>query len=922
MTADSTETLGNHLIEAVRQDNLGEVIRLLSLGADINTQDELFGQTPISCAAGQGNYEVVETLYNHGANLEIPDHTGRTPADYAVRRSHKVFSYLLSLEQTASQKHFRGQSILFLLAAFGDPLDVERFAASTAGPDPRDDDGLTPLMYASRWRRADSVSVLLRAGANPLLEDEGRRTALYHAADGGDIPTIHALLDFGVDPNNLGSFSSSEPLAPDANLRTVRPALWAALAETEQWAALLTSKPDLSLGDSTGKTALHHAAAHGRVTAVERLLAAGIAVDARDGRGRTPLIQASKNGHLLTVDILLRGGAEAKLAETSSGTSFSETALQWAAQEGHSDVVKRLCPASDVDARGFRGRTAMIWAAQGGDMASVQALVEAGADLGIVDDDYGQSALSWAAENGALPVVAFLIRAGADLYTAESHGKTPISFALHNLDLVKVFIEEPRGTAVAEVGDEPIPRARAAELALRYSCENTDIEHPRAESAMHREHKDYSSVSRFILSQAEYLDRPDHYGRTLLSWAAESGYPEEMKLLCELDKLDCNSADNESRTPLHWAAGNGAVGVVKCLLDHGAMASLERLDSTQQTPIFKAAVQGHHKIMDLLLKRGASCHGRDGEGRTALSLVAEGGYVDCVELLLERGAASDSPDHHRRTPLSWAAEMGHAEVIKTLLPPREKKPEGKPEKKPGNTPRRVKKVRFQLKEGAKDDDDASAVDVEIISPDTVAKAKTTRTATARRIRGVGAEANSQDIIKNWTPLWYAAMNQHLAAFEALLEGGANPSATDASEKSLQERLEDKKNELRADAEANHAALAKLNAILEKLMSSGYIWVEPAADATAADKNFHATFLYIPAKDKQHLDVARKVLSLDKVLRGKRPTAPPDMSCAWIHLPANNVSAYPRVPCGISPWWIHRMFADRGRDGSKMRWVEV
>ena len=892
MAADSTETLGNDLIEAARRNKLGEVIRILGLGADVNKQHEYpyWGQTPISYAAGEGHYEVVETLYNHGADLEIPDHSGRTPADYAVRSSHKVFSYLLSLEQTVSQKHLRGQSILFLVAAFGDPLDVERFAASPPGPDPRDDDGLTPLMYASRFRRADSVSILLRAGANPLLEDERRRTALYHAADGGDIPTIHALLDFGADPNNLGSCSCEAP-APDANPQIVRPALWAALAETERWAALLASKPDLSLRDSSGKTALHHAAAQGRVTAVERLLAAGVAVDAGDDRGSTPLIHASKHGHLSTVDILLRGGAEARLADTS----YNETALQWAVQAGHSDVVRRLCPESDVDARGSQGQTALLWAAQAGDMASIQALVEAGADLGIVDDEYGQSALSWAAENGALPAVAFLIRAGADLYTAESHGKTPISFALHDLDLVKAFIEEPRGTVEAEVGAEPIPRARAAELALRYSCENTDIEHPRAESAMHREHKDYSSVSRFILSQAEYLDRPDHYGRTLLSWAAESGYPEEMKLLCELEKLDCNGADKESRTPLHWAAGNGAVDVVECLLDHGAMASLERSDSTQQTPIFKAAVQGHHKIMDLLLKRGASCNGKDGEGRTVLSLVAEGGYLDCVELLLEQGAASDSPDDHHRTPLSWAAEMGHAEVIKTLLPPREKKPEGKPEKKPENTPRRVKKVRFQLKEGAKDDDDASAVDVEIISPGTVAKARTTGRATARRIRGVGAEANSQDIIKNWTPLWYAAMNQHLAAFEALLEGGANPSATDASDKTLQERLEDKKNELRADAEANHAALAKLNAFLEKLMSSGYIWVEPAADATAADKNFHATFLYIPAKDKQHLDVARKVLSLDRVLRGKRPTAPPDMSCAWIHLPANNVSAYLAYP---------------------------
>lgn len=878
MATDSPEKDNLGLIEAAQGNKLDEVIRLLDSGANIDAHGAS-GQTAISWAAALGYFDVMKTLCERGASLEITDQNGLTPADFAARAGrYKFLSYFLSLEQTTSIKHCRGRGVLFL-ATYGSPLDIERFAAPD--PNPRDNDGKTPLIDAASRGRDDAVSVLLRLGADPLLEDNRHRTALYYAAEGGHIPVIHALLDVGVDPNNLGS-CSSEPSESDHGSQALLPGLWAALSETEKWTALLASKPDLSIRDGNGKTALHHAVIHGRTTAVERLLAAGSDVDAWDSDGTTPLIHASMRGHLSTVEILLQAGADAKLAEDSH---FKETALQWAVQTGHSDVAKLLCPKSDVDARGYRGRTAMIWAAQSGDIASVQALLAAKANLSIVDDDYGQSALSWAAESGALPVVALLIRAGADLYTVESHGKTPISFALHDLDMVKAFIEEPRGTV--EMEHEPTPRVRAAELALRYSCENLstrDIDHPRAESASsHREGKDESSrhslVPNFILSQREYLKQSDQNGRTLLSWAAESGYPEEIKWLCEAEdmEVDINTADIEKRTLLHWAAGSGSLDVVKCLWQHGATASLDRLDSTQQTPLFKAASQGHLKIMSFLLTEGASADRADRGGRTVLSVVAEGGYLDCVELLLDQGWPPDIPDHQRRTPLSWAAEMGHAEVVKVLL----QLSEGKTENKSVKKPRQVKKVRFKL-EG--DDDEGPGV----------AETQTSKPARATSKRGLGVEVNLQDMIQNWTPLWYAAMNLQLAAFESLLEGGANPSTTDASDKTLQEKLEEKQAEVRVDAEADHATLKKLSTMLEKLMSSAYLWAEPAADATVADKKFHATFLYIPEKDMQHLGVARKVLSLDRVLRGKRPSAPHGMSCAWVHLPANNVSAQLRT----------------------------
>jgi ankyrin repeat protein len=75
------------LIEAAKQNNVPEVCRLLSDGADIEAKDR-FGQTPLHWASHLGHEQVVIELLDHGAYIEAKDDNGWTPLHMASRNGH------------------------------------------------------------------------------------------------------------------------------------------------------------------------------------------------------------------------------------------------------------------------------------------------------------------------------------------------------------------------------------------------------------------------------------------------------------------------------------------------------------------------------------------------------------------------------------------------------------------------------------------------------------------------------------------------------------------------------------------------------------------------------------------------------------------------------------------------------------------
>ena len=70
---------------------------LLEKGAELESKDDEYGQTPLSRAAGEGHEAVVKLLLEKGAELESKDDTnGRTPLSWCqLLRERSIESDLL-----------------------------------------------------------------------------------------------------------------------------------------------------------------------------------------------------------------------------------------------------------------------------------------------------------------------------------------------------------------------------------------------------------------------------------------------------------------------------------------------------------------------------------------------------------------------------------------------------------------------------------------------------------------------------------------------------------------------------------------------------------------------------------------------------------------------------------------------------------
>ena len=155
------------------------------------------------------------------------------------------------------------------------------------------------------------------------------------------------------------------------------------------------------------------------------------------------LFRACQRGDLVTTCSVLK----APLTDVNRPSSRSETSLQEAAWRGHTPLIHALLglnvisslaitviqsPDIAINQTDNSGRTALIWAAQGGYANVISALINHG-DLRINHADFqGNTALTVAAERGHWQVVNQLIHAGADVHTQNAQGYTPLALATQN----------------------------------------------------------------------------------------------------------------------------------------------------------------------------------------------------------------------------------------------------------------------------------------------------------------------------------------------------------------------------------------------------------------------------------------------------------------------------------------------------------
>jgi ankyrin repeat protein len=188
------------------------------------------------------------------------------------------------------------------------------------------------------------------------------------------------------------------------------------------------------------------------------------------------------------------------------------------------------------------------------------------------------------------------------------------------------------------------------------------------------------------------------------------------------------AADPDGTTPLHWAVYNGDAAQVDALLkSHADVNARNRFGST---PLYEAALTGNTAIIRKLLKAGADPNAANEGGMTVLMIVARTPNAEAAAALLKAGAKVNAREPTRgQTALILAAAQSQPEVVRVLM-----------------------------KAGA---------DPEIRTPSNLGQ------------RQVSNEPRAQQRpLGNMNALMYAARQGCALCVKYLIEGGADPSASD------------------------------------------------------------------------------------------------------------------------------------------------
>ncbi|KAM8832900.1 ankyrin repeat domain-containing protein 6b isoform 1-T2 [Spinachia spinachia] len=249
------------------------------------------------------------------------------------------------------------------------------------------------LLIASHKGQADNVVQLINKGARVAVTKYGR-SPLHLAAYKGHIAVVRILLKAGCDLD----------IQDDGEQTALQRA--AAVGNGDVISALIQEGCALDRRDKDGNAALHEVSWHGFSQSVKVLVKAGANAHAKNKAGNTALHLACQNGHAQSSKVLLLGGAR-----PDSKNHAGDTCLHVAARYNHVAVIRILLGAfCSVAEKNLVGDTPLHVAAALNHKKTVRLLLEAGADSHICNEA-GQTALDQAREHNNPDVALLLTKA-------------------------------------------------------------------------------------------------------------------------------------------------------------------------------------------------------------------------------------------------------------------------------------------------------------------------------------------------------------------------------------------------------------------------------------------------------------------------------------------------------------------------------
>ncbi len=395
-------------------------------------------------------------------------------------------------------------------------------------------------------------------------------------------------------------------------------------------------------------------------------------------------------------------------------------------------------------------------AANDGDYKTVIELLVAKANPNLIPKQHNGSPLTNACRKGYLRIVNALIEAGADVNLIDKRDERPLivaSNAYKKENIVKII------SVLLKNGAKPNLFKKDTDGSLHYA-------------AMFGHFK----AVKLLVEYGANVNLHGAYKRTPLIYAAaDASSPEMVKFLLKA-KANINAKNEAGENALFEliTRENPNIEIAEILIDNGI--NLHYKNKNYGTALHWAAFCGRKNIIELLLKKAAKVNEKDHSGETAIAKAMSEEKKDIVKLLFKYGADAESKSRFGYSLLEFASEIGDKEFAKEILA-KQKEKRNQIKKKPKSNPEALVQaaqkgnlamLKLLLESGTKPDDRSSAgAETALMKAAYYGKLKT-----LNFLLKAGADIHLRDYRGN-TAFIHAAWSGHTNVLKKLLTEGAD-----------------------------------------------------------------------------------------------------------------------------------------------------
>lgn len=573
------------------------------------------GSTPLHLASASGQTTLVKELIKSGASVNKPDQSGLTAIFLA--RSVELLSILLQNNAVIDTK----------LTASGNTL-LHVYAADENVP-------------------SEMITVLTARGVDVNAINHLGETPIFVSCKQGNFEKTVALLSAGSCVNNVASNGQT----------LLHAALW---SKNSKLACHLmqNAKIDLDVTDNCSMTPLDVAVEIGDVDCV-KLLTEKLAERGQTGiGGATPGNRALKLEKYDVLRELLHRGWSYEESQSQTSPLLIYTGF------GDLKTCKILCALNEgVNESDEKGQTSLHLAAFGGNTDLLSCLLQAGADVNLLDEN-GCSPLHIACARipQSLTDIRLLIKYGALVNSQNGSGQTPL-----HICLVQHMSETMSKAAWEEVVIELI--CVGSDLNLADSNGNSPLL-LLAELAVEATHKDVrylclSMLRRFLSKSNIDPNMSTSSGKTLLMYCAQISLAHDLGKYLIGKRAVIESADINGMRALHYACRHGNASFVSLLLKHHC--SLNVLDNKARSELYYCIESNSSEIFDELITAGSDINLRDNLGNSLLHYSLLNKADNISKSLVDLIEDINTPDSEGNLPIHIAARISGSSLVKSLL---------------------------------------------------------------------------------------------------------------------------------------------------------------------------------------------------------------------------------------------------------------